>query len=231
MPSSQSPPVWPQMSEASGCRAASAARSIGVDSPGRFPVTLIQVCWKIDRLQLRGPLDDRVQLRGVGAAGDPELDADHRAVADAAVDLGEALLDVLRVHVDEPERPVVPVAQGLEHLVVLLAELLGRRVVGPGHAHVDAEPGDAHAVGVPDELGHALVRRPARDPGEVTVQVPDFHGIALASVEASARRGWRSPSFKNPRRADASTLARTIHRRASAIRRAASSLAYSSMAV
>ena len=119
-------------------------------------------------------------------AGDPELDADHRAVADAAVDLGQARLDVLRVDVDEAERPVVPVAQGLEHLVVLLAELVGRRVVGPVHAHVDAEPGDPHAVGVLDELGHALVRRAARDPGEVAVQVPDFH-VPPSLFESSLR--------------------------------------------
>ena len=44
MPRSQSPPAWAAMNDALGWRAASAAKSAAVDSPGRFPVILYQVC-------------------------------------------------------------------------------------------------------------------------------------------------------------------------------------------
>ena len=151
-------------------------------------------------LQLGGPLHDRVELLGVGAAGHPELDADHRPVADAAVDLGEALRDVVRVDVHEAERPVVPVAEGLQHLVVLPAEVGGRRVVGPRHAHVDAQPGDAHAVGRLEEPGHPLLRRPPRDAGQVAVQVPDLHELPPRRPAVRQPRGRPStaPASRPP---------------------------------
>ena len=110
--------------------------------------------------------------------GDPEFDADHRAVGDAAVDFVEAFARVLGVHVDEAERAVGIAADGGEDLVVLLAEVVGRRVVRPLHAHVHAEPADAHAVGDFQEpaeprFGRGVLERT----GEVAVDVPDFgHG-------------------------------------------------------
>ncbi len=83
---------------------------------------------KDDGLQLCGSLDDRVQLRFIRAQGDPKFDADHRPVADAAVDFGQAFFDVFRIDIDKAKGAMMPVAQGLEHLVVLLAEVLRSRI-------------------------------------------------------------------------------------------------------
>ena len=160
MPSSHWPPVWPQMIEAFGCRAASAARSIGVDSPGLLPPALIQVCWKTTAFNSAARRDQRVGLGAVAPRRDPELQPDHRPVADAAIDLAEAGLDVLGADVDEPEGAMVPVAERLEDLVVLPAELLRRRVDDMPVAHVDDQPLDPHPVGQADQPGHRLIGRP-----------------------------------------------------------------------
>ena len=61
---------------------------------------------KNDRLELRRACDDRIEFRRVAVLGDPEFHADHRAVADAAVEFVEAGLRVLRVEIDEAERAV-----------------------------------------------------------------------------------------------------------------------------
>ena len=133
MPSSHWPPVWPQIIDALGCRAASAARSIGVDSPGIVAAGLDPGVLEDDRLQLGGAADQRVGFGTVAPRRDPELQTDHRPVADAAIDLAKAGLDVLRTDVDEPEGAVMPVAERLEHLVVLPPQLVRRRVDDEPH--------------------------------------------------------------------------------------------------
>ena len=72
-----------------------------------------------DRLQLGGAADQGVGLGTIAPRRGPELETDHRAVADAAIDLAKAGVDLLGTDVDEPERAMVPVAERLEHLVVL----------------------------------------------------------------------------------------------------------------
>src|SRR3954447_14768545 len=52
-----------------------------------------------------------------------------------------------------------------------------------------------------DEPGHALIRRATRDPGEVTVQIPDLHGRSFLTP-TPRRRTIGSP------RTGASPLAR-----------------------
>src|SRR5690606_34994650 len=97
---------------------------------------------------------------------------------DAALQFGKGGLDVLRAEVDEAEEAVRVFREDSQDLVVLLAELLRRRIEGPAHPHVDAEALDAHAVGDGEEVSGALLRRGLRQrrAGEVAVEVPDAHG-------------------------------------------------------
>ena len=114
--------------------------------------------------------------------GDPKLDAHHGPVANATVDLGKALLNMFRIYIHKSEGAVVPVAEGLKHLIVLLAEVGGVRIVGERHAHVDAESRNAHAVRISDELGHSLIRRAPGDALEMRMQVPDLHCRAIPVI-------------------------------------------------
>ena len=91
-----------------------------------------------DRLEFRGALDDRVQLRRVAMPRHPELHAHHRPVAHAAVQLRQARLHVLGVEIDEAKGPMMPPLQCRQDFVVLLAHVLGRRVIGPVHPHEHA---------------------------------------------------------------------------------------------
>ena len=88
---------------------------------------------------------------------------------------------MLGIDVDEAERAVGIAGDGGEDLIVLLAEVVGRRVVGPLHAHVDAEPADAHAVGDFQEAAEARFGRGVLErAGEMAVDVPDFgHGAVI----------------------------------------------------
>ena len=61
-----------------------------------------------------------------------------------------------------------------EHLVVLLAELVGRRVGEERVAHEDADPFDAHAVGEAERARPSALRacgRRRRAGGECTSQI------------------------------------------------------------
>jgi hypothetical protein len=129
-----------------------------------------------DGLQRRGAADDRVDLGDVAAARDPQLDADHRPVAHAPVDLRQARLDVRGADIREAERPIVPVRQRLEHLVILPPQLVRTGVGDERVAHEDDDPFDAHPVGVAEQPRHLLLGRAALDAGQMTVQVPDPHG-------------------------------------------------------
>src|ERR1043166_1374058 len=53
-----------------------------------------------DGLHFRGAADDRIEFGRVATLRDPELDAHHRTVAHAAVELFEAELEVVRIEVD-----------------------------------------------------------------------------------------------------------------------------------
>ena len=102
-----------------GCRAASAARSIGVDFAGIVAGGLDPGVLKDDRLQFGGAAHERIGLGTVTPSRHPELEADHRSVTHAAVDLTQAGFNMLGIDVNEAEGPVVPVTQGLQDLVVL----------------------------------------------------------------------------------------------------------------
>src|SRR5439155_23303070 len=125
---------------------------------------------------------------------------DQPAVVAAAVELAGARLGVRAAGVDEPERPVVEVGEGLQHLVVLLAELLRGRVHQERVAHVDAHPLDAHPVGEPDEVRHPLDRGAAVDPVQVRVDVPDhFASSLLISILRNATGSLWPANPKWPR--------------------------------
>ena len=146
-----------------------------------------------------GPVDDRVELGGTTMFGDPELDPHHRPVANTAVDLRDAGLGVLAADIGEPKEPVGKPLECFEDLVVLLAELLGCRVVRPAHAHVKTQPLDAVTVGEDQELLDPLHRRAAGYPGEVAMQVPDHirHDKGASTIEggSSARRSIVASRF------------------------------------
>ena len=84
--------------------------------------------------------------------------------------------------VAESKRSIVVVLEGLEHFVILFLQIFGRRLFGPSHAHIKAEPLNAYAVGDFDELPHPLGGRAARNAGEMAMKVPD-HGGRGESVE------------------------------------------------
>src|SRR5262249_42740944 len=101
---------------------------------------------------------------------------DHRAIANAAVDLVEAHLNVIAADVDEAEETIGVAAEDTEDLVVLLAEACWRGADGIPHAHVDAEPLDAHPIGVGEDLLHPLLGSIAGDSRDVKMKVPDDVG-------------------------------------------------------
>ena len=90
------------------------------------------------RFEFRSALDNWVQLRRVAAARHPELDSNHGSVPHATVQLRQARLNVMGSQIDEAKGPVMPSLQCGEHLVVLLAHVRRRRVVGPLHPHAHA---------------------------------------------------------------------------------------------
>ena len=83
---------------------------------------------------------------------------------------------MLGVEIHESEGPVVPVADGSQHLIVVGAQFLRRRIVVEGITHVHAKTVDTHAIGVQDHLRHFLVRRAAFESAQMAVQVPDHSG-------------------------------------------------------
>ena len=87
MPRSQSAPVCPQISVAAGWRAANAAKSSGVDSPGKLPPIFSHVCWNTTAFS---SVDAIAAARAAGATrpsrfytryGNPTVQAFEEAVA------------------------------------------------------------------------------------------------------------------------------------------------------
>src|SRR5690349_546806 len=91
------------------------------------------------RLQRRGALDDRIEFRHVGPAGNPELHAYHGPVAHAPVEFVEAGLRIIRIQIDESEGPVMPVTECLQDLIILLAQGFRTRIFRHWIPHVDAD--------------------------------------------------------------------------------------------
>src|SRR6267378_5825547 len=128
---------------------------------------------------------------------DPELHADHRSIAHAAVEFVKARLRVLRVEINETKRAVREVTQCPQHLVVLLAHFLGRRIVTPFHAHEDAKTRDAHAVGIFEQLAKARLRGFSRHAGQVTMEIPDFsHGSRWCEIQSPKAEGRKKSEFR-----------------------------------
>src|SRR6266849_4315957 len=80
------------------------------------------------RIEWRGALHDGIKFGCTAALGHQELNADHRSVAHAAVELIEAGLKIVRIEVYKAIRAIGPAFDGAQHLIVFLAELRGRRI-------------------------------------------------------------------------------------------------------
>ena len=76
------------------------------------------------------------------------------------------------------------VAQGLQDLVVLPPQLIGRGVEGERVAHEDDDAFNPHAVGEGEQLRHLLVGSAAFETTEVAMQVPDEHGASSERLES-----------------------------------------------
>src|SRR6185369_9582870 len=96
--------------------------------PGQVARDLEPGVLKYNGLQCRRAFDDRVEFRRVATLRDPELHANHRAVADTPVEFVEAGLGVLRVEINEAERTIGKVAQRSKNVVVVLPQFLRRRI-------------------------------------------------------------------------------------------------------
>lgn len=114
-----------------------------------------------DGLQLGRAFHDGVEFGGGAGVADPQFRPDHWALGHTTVQFGERRLDMLGVEVDEAERAVGKPADGLQHLVVIPAEDLRRRIRGERHAQVNAQPVNPHPVGDGDHPGQTFLGRDA----------------------------------------------------------------------
>ena len=128
-----------------------------------------------DGFQLGGASDQGVQAWVIAAAGDPEFDADHGAVGDAALELGVAGIKMFAAQINKAKEAVGKGGASSQDVVVLLDELFCGGVLQKAQAHINAEAFDAHAVRVANEVGGPLFGGEAREAGEMTVEVPDAH--------------------------------------------------------
>lgn len=120
-----------------------------------------------DRLQFRGAFDNWIEILRAAFLGNPQFHADHWAVANATIDFIQTFPNVFGVQINKPERAMMPMAQRLDHFIILFSEIFRRGILRPVHSHENAESVDADARGVFDELRHAFVRRATGNAGEV----------------------------------------------------------------
>src|SRR4051794_16489071 len=78
---------------------------------------------------------------------------------------------------------MMPVREGLQHLIVLLAQLRRRRFVKEGVPHEDAYPFYSHPIREVDKVRHADFRSLAGEAAQMTVKVPDH--MARTRVKSS----------------------------------------------
>ena len=126
-----------------------------------------------DGFQFVRALDEGVQLGRVAMPRDPQFDADHRAVRDAAFEFSQAFLWIVTAQINEAEQAVGELRQHAEHLIILPAQVIRRRVLTPWVAHIEAAALDVHAVGGTQELLDPGDGRKSTRGGEVAVQVPN----------------------------------------------------------
>jgi hypothetical protein len=129
--------------------------------------------------QLDGPPHDPIKFRPVAVHGYPQLHADQRPMADAAVHLCQALLHILGVEVDEPQYPLGRMGDGLEDVVVLSAEFSRVGIIVPVRSHEDHQTLDSHAIGNCEHLVDALWHG-SGETGEMRVRVPNGGSAAIA---------------------------------------------------
>src|SRR4051812_18588385 len=98
---------------------------------------------------------------------------------------------MLSAQIDKAKRTVMPVTQSLQDFVVLLSQIVGRRILQESQPHVDAQSVNAQTIGVFDQLGHPFVGRSSRHAREMTVQIPDH---AFTSVPTKMPAGRPSPA-------------------------------------
>src|SRR5439155_14027170 len=123
-------------------------------------------------------------------------------VAHTAVEFVKAGLRMLRVEINETKGAVREMSQCPQDLVILLPHFFGGRIVTPFHAHKDAEPCDAHAVSIFEQLTKARLRGVPRHAGEVTVEIPDLSdesGMRGREVQNPKSEGRRPKEGRNPK--------------------------------
>src|SRR5262245_47577286 len=82
------------------------------------------------------------------------------------------------VEVDEAKCPFGPGAQGLQHLVICLAQLSGRRILhAQGYSQREDKSLHTEPVCIIDELAHALLWRFPGNAREMEMHIPD-QGLA-----------------------------------------------------
>ena len=126
-----------------------------------------------DGLQLDGTANNRINTRAVATFGNPEFDPGHWAIFDAAIEFLQTFLFVFGVQIDEPERSMMPVADGLQNLIVLFAKLFGRRSDEERGTHKEHQAFNLHPIGNFDESSHLLIGSSPGDAIQMTVQIPD----------------------------------------------------------
>ena len=84
---------------------------------------------------------------------------------------------MLRAEIDEAKRSKGELRDGAQHFVVLLHQISGGGILCPLQSHMNAQPLDAHAVGINEERLEAFLRGEAGDAGHGAMQIPNAHGM------------------------------------------------------
>ena len=84
-----------------------------------------------DSLVLRCPLNNGVYFGRVATLRHPKLYANHGTIAHTAVELLETEFQMVRVQIDECIRPMIPMRESLQDLIIVPPQVRGRRVESP----------------------------------------------------------------------------------------------------
>ena len=174
---------------------AEAARALGLQSAeGSGRCTLVvgfdgvreQVEWQCS------------ELGRIAAPGNPQLDADHRAITHAPVKLLQAEVAMVGIQIHKTKGAAGPAAHSLQHLVVFLAELLRGWIGLKREPQGEHNPVDSQTVRELDQLRHALFRGFSWRRTEMAVHIPDqgwrvrFRGAGEPGLGLSQRQGQAS---------------------------------------
>ena len=189
------PPMCARMNRTDGCRTASAAQLHRVRRllAGIVAAPVLPDVVQHRHAALRREGADRIEQRIVGATARGQLDADHAGV-EAAADLRQRVVGVVRIHGDVAADPVGMLPLEPQQVVVAVAQILGRGEVGgrgqppapQNRGDVDRDP-DALARAEPAGVALAPVGARRAVVEEVRVDV-DQHVVNLRG--AADERRW-----------------------------------------